>query len=249
MNPLNKQVFVCLDCETTGLDTQVDRVIEIGIALFTLDEILESFETLIDPEIPIPAASTTIHHITDEMVRGKPRIEEVLSQILKMAGTYPIVGHGVKFDVDILMQSAQRGGLHAPIKDNRIIDTLRMARKYADSPTNSLEALRKHFNIGYEGAHRAMNDVIVNIHVFKQLMRGYGSLKDLYATLERPIVMERIPLGKYKGRKFIDVPVNYLRWARHQNFDMDLLYSINLELKRRSKGDLFHQSTNPFHGL
>ena len=53
------------------------------------------------------------------------------------------------------------------IEKQPFIDTLRMARLYGESPINSLERLRQHFNIAAEGAHRAMSDVIVNIEVFK----------------------------------------------------------------------------------
>ena len=55
-----------------------------------------------------------------------------------------------------------------------------------------------------------------------------------------------MPLGKYRGRKFSDIPQKHLRWASHQDFDQDLLYSLRLELKKRKKGESFADAANPF---
>src|SRR2546430_1207142 len=115
---LDKQRFICLDCETNGLDAKQNRIIEIAIILFDFYNIYESFETLIDPEQEISASSLAIHHITPEMVKGKPTIKEVLPKILPLVGQNIIIGHGVGFDIDILTQSAQREGLSSNIHYN-----------------------------------------------------------------------------------------------------------------------------------
>ncbi len=126
-------------------------------------------ETLVNPECEIPQPSIAIHHITQEMVQEKPTIAQVLPQILQLIGNHIIVGHGVGFDIDMLALAADRHGIPCKIRQNLYLDTLRMARLYGECPINSLEYLRKHFNIPLEGAHRAMSDVIVNIEVFKLL--------------------------------------------------------------------------------
>lgn len=249
MRPLEKQVFVCLDCETTGLDPKNDKVIEIAITKFTLNEVLETFESLVDPKIAIPEESKKIHHISDDMVKGAPLFEEVLPKVLEMAGREPIVGHGIKFDVEMIAAGVEATGKTPVIRNNKQIDTLRLARLYGESPTNSLEMLRKHFNIPEEGAHRAMNDVIVNIEVFRRLSTKFKTLPQLLKTLEKPVLMKAMPLGKHKGRAFKDIPLDYLKWASYKDFDEDLLFSIRTELKRRKQGNLFSQASNPFGSL
>lgn len=249
MADLSKEVFVCLDCETTGLDVDADRVIEVAVIKFTLNTVLDRFESLIDPKRAIPEESIKIHHITPEMVAGKPSLESVLPQILKLVGRHPIVGHGIKFDVDLIVKAAERVGFDTSVRFNKQIDTLRLARLYGESPVNSLEQLRRHFNVPEEGAHRAMSDVIVNIEVFRHLSRNFKSLQDIYRALDKPIQMKIMPLGKHKGRPIKEVPVEYLRWAAHKDFDQDLLFTIHSELKRRKQGGLFTQSTNPFNTL
>ena len=117
------------------------------------------------------------------------------------------------------------------------------------SPINSLEKLRQHFNIAEEGAHRAMNDVIVNVEVFKYLAKQYKTTEQIMNRLKSPILLKAMPLGKHKGRPFGEVPIEYLRWAAHQNFDQDLLFSLTVELKKRKQGNNFRQASSPFANL
>lgn len=249
MRRLDEEIFICIDCETTGLDAKVDKVIEVAVMKFTIKEVLDSFETLIDPEIPIPASSTEIHNITDEMVKGKPKLFEVVPDLIKMIGNHPIVGHGIKFDVECIVECAQKAGINQTLRNNKQIDTLRLARLYGESPINSLEQLRKHFNIPEEGAHRAMSDVIVNREVFRFLSTKFQSVKDILKTLERPILMKTMPLGKHKGRLIKDLPLDYLKWAARNDYDEDLLFSLRSEINRRKRGGLFTQAANPFSEL
>jgi len=249
MGLLKNDTFVCVDCETTGLDTENDHIIEVGIAIFTFNEILETYETLITPPVPISEESIAIHGISDSMVKGKPTIKEVLPKVLKMISNYPIVGHGIEFDINIIANAANREKIQNKIRGNRFIDTLRLARLYGECPKNSLENLRKHFNIEEQGAHRAMNDVTVNISVFKQLTTQFKTSEQIFTRLEKPVELKTMPLGKHKGRPLKEIPVDYLKWALYKDFDLDLKFSLKTELKRRGKKGDFLSSSNPFHDL
>jgi DNA polymerase III subunit epsilon len=245
---LEEDQFICFDCETTGLDKE-DLIIEIALVKFTLNGIIDSFETLIDPKKEIPQESINIHHITQDMVKGKPTIETIIPTILSFIGREKIVGHGIEFDINMVDAAAKRAHIPCNLKENVFIDTLRLARVYGDSPSNSLEQLRKHFAIPEEGAHRAMNDVLVNIEVFRQLSKPYPTTKKMLEVLKNPVRMLKIPLGKYKGRAIKELPLEYLQWASRQKFDQDLLFSLRSEVNRRKKGGLFSQAANPFNAL
>jgi DNA polymerase-3 subunit epsilon len=249
MATLDKELFVCIDCETTGLDPKADRIIEVAAMCFNLKEDFDTFESLIDPQCPIPPSSIAIHHITEEMVVGKPTIDKALPDLLKIIGRRIIVGHGVGFDIDIIATAAEKFGIPCTIRNNLSLDTLRMARLYGDSPTNSLDQLRQHFNVQFEGTHRAMGDVLVNRNVFRHLARRYKTLEQLQEILSRPILMKTMPLGKHKGRPLKEIPLEYLQWASRKDFDQDLLFSLRTEIKRRKHGNLFAQSANPFSEL
>lgn len=249
MSKLQKETFICLDCEATGLAIESEEIVEIAVVKFNFDEILEEYESLIDPERPIPPESTAVHHITDEMVKGKPKIAEVLPKIFEMVGIYPIMGHNVFFDLSIIMAAAKKRNISGSFDLQNAIDTVRLARLYGESPSNTLENLRKHFNITDEGAHRAMNDVVVNIKVFKYLAKDFNSKDDILKRLKEPILMKMMPLGKHKGKLFREVPIDYLNWASHQDFDKDLLHSIQDERRKRQKKKPFLDSCNPFADL
>ncbi len=249
MTLLKKARFVCVDCEATGLDPKNDRIIEVAGIDFTFDETRATYESLIDPEIPIPQASTDIHNITDSMIAGKPKIADELQRVLDFIGQGPIIGHSISYDIELIANAANKANIPHHLHTLAFIDTLRLARLYDESPSNSLEALRKHFNIPAEGAHRAMSDVIVNIQVFKHLVTKFTTVEQILERLKRPIVLSKMPLGKHKGRPFSEIPLEYLQWARHQNFDLDLSTSINQELKKRKKGRGFTQASNPFSDL
>jgi DNA polymerase III subunit epsilon len=249
MGQVTSDTFICFDLETTGLDPVHDRIIEIAIVKFTFDTFLESFETLIDPEKIISRESFEIHKISDDMVAGKPKIQDLLPEILKKLSGHVIIGHGIKLDLDFIIQACKRYDVPTMLTSCRYIDTLRLARLYGQSPTNSLEKLRMHFNIADEGAHRAMNDVIVNIDVFKYLSQNFKTTESIFKRLENPISLKTMPLGKHKGRPFSEIPTEYLRWALGKDFDQDLVFSIKVELKKRKDGHRFHQVANPFSEL
>jgi DNA polymerase-3 subunit epsilon len=249
MGLLKNETFICIDCETTGLEPEKDRIIEVAAVIFTENAILDRYETLIDPEIIIGEESIAIHHITNDMVAGKPKIKEVLPHILKMIGKHIIIGHGIPFDIAFLAQAAKIHCIPNALSGHPYLDTLRLARLYGESPINSLEKLREHFNIAAEGAHRAMNDVIVNIEVFKFLTRNYKTTEQIIERLKRPILIKTMPLGKHKGRPFSEIPAEYLQWASNKDFDQDLLFSVRSELKKRKTGSLFSHGANPFSSL
>lgn len=249
MGLIQKETFVCLDCEFTGLDPDKDRILEVAAVRFTLENTMGSYESLVDPECIISEESIAIHHITQDMIQGKPKIKDILPTLLTFIGNDILVGHGVSFDIVWLEKAAERAGMLTTLKNNRTLDTLRMARLYGESPVNSLDFLRQHFNIEPEGAHRAMSDVIVNMEVFKRLSKDYKTVEALFDALSKPVLLKNMPLGKHKGRSFKDIPLEYLLWAARKDFDQDLLFSIRSELKRRKKGNLFTQVGNPFNDL
>lgn len=246
---LKKMVFVCLDCETTGLDVKNDRMIEFAAVRFTFDEVLASMQCLINPERPISAESQKIHHISDEMLKNQPTFAAAFPQIKAFFQKGDcLVGHNIGFDLQVLHQEIDRiqGEF---ISTYSVIDTLRLAKEYGDSPSNSLNALASHFNIPNDDHHRAMNDVEVNIRVFKHLSRRFKTFGQMQKVLSKPIHMKYMPLGKHKGRCFSDIPLHYLMWASQMKFDDDLLFSIRQEIKQRKKKTGFLKSDNPFQQL
>jgi len=243
-----KRKFICLDCESTGLDPKNDRVIEIAICHFNekSDEIFESFESLIQPGCPIPEESQNVHHITDDMVRDASPFSEVMGRVAHLVDQSVVVGHGIQFDIDLIQNEAKRINAPDPFCQCTVIDTLRLARAYGECPVCSLQGLRRHFNFDEVGAHRAMGDVITNIQVFRRLAALHKSYEAMMECLSKPILLKEMPLGKYRGRPFREIPIQYINWAVHQKFDSDLLFTLRKEIRNRKIKTSFQQASNPF---
>lgn len=163
-------MLIGLDIETTGLNPKTDHVIEVAIVLFEDDKILDKWTTLVKPSIPIPAFTTHLTGITNEMVADAPEFKDVLPTILEKIGDHPIMGHFIFFDVNFLNEKG------AGLK-NVQLDSCQLAQVLLPKETSySLEVLTKKLGIPQPGAHRAINDVLPNIEL---LLRMYGHLSAL----------------------------------------------------------------------
>lgn len=123
-NMINR--YVALDIETTGLNPAVDRIIEVGMARVEYGQITQKYSTLVYPGISVSERITELTGIHNEELAGKPRIEEIIGDITRFIGDWPILGHNVTFDFSFLKRAAVNNGY--TITDDGI-DTLKIARR------------------------------------------------------------------------------------------------------------------------
>ncbi len=143
---------VAIDLETTGLDVHTDKIIEIGAVRMQAGQILTEYETLINPQIPLPERTTLLTGIKPQDIAGAPLIADVLPDLLAFVGESPIIGHSVGFDLGFL----NKNGL---FQTNIGLDTYDMASVLLPNvPRYNLHSLTTHFNITLEDAHRALDD-------------------------------------------------------------------------------------------
>lgn len=161
---LNQYVgdYVVFDLETTGVRPGVDRIIEISAVKVRGHKVADQYATLVDPQMHIPGAATAVNGITDEMVKGAPGIAESVQGFLDFIGDDILVGHNIHtFDMNFICDAAMEA-LGAEIK-NDYIDTLYMARKCLPQLAHyKLSDVSEYFHISTAGAHRALNDCIMN---------------------------------------------------------------------------------------
>lgn len=158
-------VFVCFDTETTGLHHETDNVIEIGAVKFDSDGVLDKFETLINPQKPIPKEVTKINHITDEMVASCPTVAEVLPKFDNFISGTTLLAHNANFDLYFVNEELDRCGMK-PIC-NKTVDTLKLAKwVYPKLGCWKLQFLAQTFGINVENAHRADDDARVCMEFF-----------------------------------------------------------------------------------
>lgn len=171
--------IIALDIETTGLDPQKDRIIEIGAIRFNASRIEKEWHALINPGRPIPPFITQLTGITDQMLIKAPPIQNILPELEEFIGSDPILGHSVKFDLSFLRK--YRIGLN-----NKILDTYEIASVI--NPTLSrygLSALAQHYGIIIPATHRALDDARVTRALYLKL---YEEIQKLPIQLLAEIV-------------------------------------------------------------
>lgn len=165
--------IIVLDVETTGLDPQKEKIIEFAALKLKNGEIIDEFETLINPEQHIRHSSIAIHGITEEMVEDAPKTEEIMPQIFEFIGEHPMVAHNAIFDYSFLNET--HIALYQTPFENHYIDTQQMFREICpDEKSHGLNTLMARFKIEEQGIkHRAMADA-------KGLALAYPHLEKLY---------------------------------------------------------------------
>ena len=197
------------DTETTGINFERDRVIELA-AYDPINE--KTFCHLINPQMPIPKEASAIHGITDEMVKTSPLFGDIAEDFIAFCGddSVLIAHNNDAFDIRFLRSSFALSSLEMP--NWRFIDSLKWARRYRrDLPRHGLQALREHFKIPANQAHRALDDVIILEKVFRQMI-GDLSYETVFELLSRPTRLTHMPFGKYQGKPLQEVPSDYVAW-------------------------------------
>jgi DNA polymerase-3 subunit epsilon len=149
--------FVAFDLETTGTKPKEDMIVEIGAVMFDGARSVKAYGTLIDPGRPIPADASAVNGITDDMVQGKPRIADILSDFSAFCGDLPLVAHNAPFDYKFLLEDVKLHQSAAP--QGPVLDTLPLSRMVFPGLANyRLGTLVRHFGFPSGTFHRAEED-------------------------------------------------------------------------------------------
>ncbi|MBD5543468.1 MAG: DNA polymerase III subunit epsilon [Lachnospiraceae bacterium] len=169
--------YVVFDLETTGTNIISDGIIEISAVKVRKRSITDTFSTLVNPGRSIPYYATEVNGITDEMVADAPDIREALEDFLKFIGEDVLVGHNIQsFDLKFIYREAM--GLFGMEIINDYIDTLYMSRSCLPQlKHHKLVDLADYFQISREGAHRALNDCMMNQKCFEALAEIQKNIK------------------------------------------------------------------------
>jgi DNA polymerase-3 subunit epsilon len=174
--PLSQVTFVVVDLETTGASPSECAITEVGALKLRGGELLGTFETLVNPGVPIPPTITMMTGITEAMILPAPRIDQVLPPFLEFLGDAVIVGHNVRFDVSFLDTALRARDF--PALANPRVDTLSLARRLVrdEVPNLRLATLARHLRASTEPRHRAMADARATAEVFHTLLERAGTL-------------------------------------------------------------------------
>lgn len=165
--------YVVLDTETTGLDCNNDRIVEVALICYEKGRETGRFSTLVDPQMPISLIASSINHITDADVVGAPTIEAVMPDILQRIRDKVVIGHNITFDLRFLGRAVRGETLQI-----EYIDTIALAKRaFPGQPSYKLENLAKIFGFSDGRLHRALDDAEITASLFdacrKAIMDDY----------------------------------------------------------------------------
>lgn len=191
--------YIVVDIETTGLSPYNNEIIEIAAIKVIDDQIVDTFQTLVIPQNPIPEFITQLTGITNDDVHHhgiKP--DHAIQQFYDFISDFIMIGHNVHFDINFLYDCSMKY-LHQPIS-NDFVDTQRIAKRLVKDIYNyKLVTLAHYFDIEDKNAHRALNDVFVTNEVYKKLKY----LNEHYIEIETAKIFPNIVFDELLSQKKI----------------------------------------------
>jgi DNA polymerase III subunit epsilon len=181
---LDDCAFAVVDVETTGMRAVAgDRITEIAVAVVHGGRREIVFDSLVNPERPIPRVVRTITNITDDMVREAPRFADISEHLLKTLAGRVFVAHNARFDWNFVSAELQRS--RALTLDGTRLCTVRLARRLVRGVRScGLDSLCRFFGFDNPARHRAAGDALVTAELLSRLLllareEGARTLQDL----------------------------------------------------------------------
>ncbi len=229
------KVLIFLDTETTGLEIS-DKILSIAVVAIDDQEITIKSD-LVNEGKKIPPKASSINHITNEMIKSKPTLENCETfKFLELNNIYDttIVSHNVNFDLQMLNQNCVFSW------QGKIVDTLRCSKHLMpECEEFSLQYLRYELKLyKKEGkdivAHDALSDAKVTKLLYEELLELVPQER-LEELSTQPVLMQKFEFGKYAGRYIEEISMidrGYLQWmlSNIMDLDEDLRYSIEYHL-------------------
>ena len=183
--------YTIIDIETTGGRADKERITEIAIVVHDGTKIIETFETLINPERLIPPYITQLTGINNGMVENAPRFFEVAKRIVELTEDAVFVAHNARFDYSFIREEFRRLGYTFIRKQ---LCTVQLSRKvFHGLPSYSLENLIKHFKIPVKDRHRALADALATTEVFEKALQKVGTQELIEKTVNLGVKESRLP--------------------------------------------------------
>ncbi|KIC42464.1 3'-5' exonuclease [Ruegeria sp. ANG-R] len=190
--PLSDLCFVVFDTETTGLLPHKDEIVQIGAVRVVKGKIVEGeqFDTLVNPGIPIPPASTKVHKVSDMMVQGAPDIAQAGRSFHQFAQDAVIVAHNAPFDMAFLRRNAQRMEVEwtHPILDTVLLSAV----LFGASETHTLDAVCERLGVTIPDTlrHTALGDAVATAEALVRMLpmltaRGMVTFGDVIAETRK----------------------------------------------------------------
>jgi DNA polymerase-3 subunit epsilon len=227
-----------IDLETTGINLGTDRIVEIAIVKIMPDEKKLVKRKLINPEMPIPPASTEIHGITDEMVKDAPSFKQVANELKQFLDNCDLAGYNSnRFDIPMLAEEFLRIGMEFESKGRKLLDVQKIFHMMEQRTLTA--AYRFYCGKEHEGAHGAEADASATWEVLVAQVGKYPQLGSNLETILKCIGEEQVVdfarrfimengieifnFGKHKGRAVAEIlkaEPQYYDWMMKGDFPL-----------------------------
>ena len=180
------QTFVVFDLETTGFSNKNDKITEIGAVKVKNFEIVDRFNELINPEKDISYKVQELTGITNDLIKDKPTIEEILPKFMEFVGDSVLVAHNAEFDIGFINQKCKEMNIEFK---NKSVDTLMLARILLPHLKRfKLNNITKELGVPLHNHHRAVDDAAATAQIFIKFLdmiekKGAKKLSDVNEVL------------------------------------------------------------------
>ena len=237
-------MLIFLDIETTGLEEE-DKICSIGVISVDENGDIKTIYELLNEGKKIPPKASSIHHITNEMIKDKCSFMD--SESYKFLQEHndldtTIIAHNVNFDIQKLLDAGFK-------YKGAIVDTLKVVKHLIpECELFSLQILRYELKLYLQEeshkqecgikdalvAHNAISDALV-VKLLYNYMLDIASLDEMYELSMKKVLLEKFSFGKYQGRYIEDIAYNdraYISWMLNlPDLDEDMRYSLEYHLQ------------------
>ena len=250
-----KNPLIFFDLETTGTNVATDRIVELSyIKLFPGSKEPQKKPLRINPEMPIPAQATAVHHITDDDVKNEPTFKQIAKELANVFEGCDIAGfNSNRFDVPLLAEEFLRAEVKVDFSRRKFIDVQTIFHKMEQRTLSAAYKFYCHKDL--EGAHSALADTEATYEVLKAQLDKYPSLKNdveylsAFSTQSKNVDLagrfvynnagvEVFNFGKYKGRpveEVLSTDPGYYGWMMNGDFALNtkqVLTQIKLRMHK-----------------
>ena len=246
------QPICFIDLETTGINVSTDKIVEIAIVKIMPDGTKQVKRKLIHPEMPIPAATTAVHGITDEMVKEAPTFKQVANEIKQFIEGADLAGYNSnRFDIPMLNEEFLRAGISVDIEARKLLDVQKVFHMMEQRTLTA--AYKFYCNKQLEDAHTAEADATATWEVLEAQLEKYPNLgntvesivkftgEDQIVDFARRFVIENgvevFNFGKHKDKSVKEVfekEPSYYNWMMQGDFPLytkKIITQIRLSMK------------------
>lgn len=242
--PLTRPLVV-FDLETTGIDVEKDRIVQIALIRVMPDRRRETYETLVNPERPIPPEASAVHGIKDSDVQDQPTFAQIRVDVEEFMAGADLAGfNSVNFDLPLLQTEIKRAGGEMDFRGVRHLDAMKIFHKMERRDLTA--AYKLYCGKDLTGAHNALADTEATLEILDAQVARYEEVPDEVDALHRFCNPDEgkfvdrkrkfiwtdkgeaaFTFGKYQGQSLNEVVADqrgrgYLEWMLGKDFSEEI---------------------------